>query len=129
MKVEDLTGEDLDYAVAVARGLIKDHKFDGCVPLRSVADFTNCGYRPSSNWGQAGAIIEEGGYLRGMVRLSSNNDATEWCAGGLSKNRTDGTPGKLFFAHHPLVAVMRCYVASKLGDEFELDLLKESEYE
>ena len=75
------------------------------------ADF----YSPSSNWSQGGPIIEQEG-----IYLRCRDDGKEWKAGGLSNNRHDKAPGNLYSALTPLIAAMRCYVASKLGDDVEI---------
>ena len=68
-------------------------------------------FAPSTDWSQGGPIIE-----RELIALSPylyTDDA--WQA-------TRATPDKHYCAYGPtpLVAAMRCYVASKLGDEVEV---------
>jgi hypothetical protein len=98
MKTSELTGAALDWAVAKCVG-------DG------VAEFTAAGWRfnPSTNWAQGGPIIER----EGITLASPNPIDADWCAmlwGAQAKQ--SGTT--------PLIAAMRCYVASKLGDEVEI---------
>ena len=62
-------------------------------------------YTPSTNWAQGGPIIEREGialYLYG---------GSEWNA---------HVGGRESVGPTPLIAAMRCYVASKLGDEVEI---------
>jgi len=60
-------------------------------------------YSPSTNWSQAGPIIE-----REQISLKVFPDGwTAWCGDPM-----DGS--------NPLEAAMRCYVASKLGDEVDI---------
>jgi len=92
MKTAELTGAALDWAVANCEGLIKGLEH---------------GYAPSSNWAQGGVIIEREG-----ISIDQMYDTREWCA---SMENTQG-----YFGTTPLVAAMRCYVASKLGDEVEV---------
>ena len=93
MKTAELTGAALDWAVANCEGLIKGLEH---------------GYTPSSNWAQGGLIIE-----REIIGL--DYDAADgWQARDFDTQQITAT-GKT-----PLVAAMRCYVASKLGDEVEV---------
>lgn len=63
-------------------------------------------FLPTDNWSVAGPIIEREG-----INLSSVAGIT-WCA--------DGPVRVGFYGPTPLVAAMRCYVASKLGNEVEI---------
>lgn len=89
MKTSELTGTALDWAVAKCEGLLHD---DG-----TVSDY----WQPSELWEQGGAIIE-----KETIAIFVNGD-DEWAATDGIKNATGKTP---------LIAAMRCYVASKLGD-------------
>lgn len=60
----------------------------------------------SIDWYAAGPIIEREG-----INLSSVAGIT-WCA--------DGPVRVGFYAPTPIIAAMRCYVASKLGNEVEI---------
>ena len=62
-------------------------------------------YAPSTDWAQAGPIIER-------ERINIRDDGgDQWAASYLVAEMIGPTP---------LVAAMRCYVASKLGDEVEV---------
>lgn len=95
IKVSELGGIALDWAVGEA--------------LTWSQAFINLnypdGFHPSTNWEQGGAIIE-----RERIRLDPRGI---WVAGHDSSN--DEYTGKT-----PLIASMRAYVASKLGDEIEI---------
>ena len=96
MKTEKLTGAALDWAVAVAEfGYGADSK-------------TN---KYSTDWAQGGAIIER----EKIGVVTSPDDANVWVGSMFEPewkfNRTGTTP---------LIAAMRCYVASKLGDDVEI---------
>lgn len=91
IKTSELTDADLDWAVAKCEGRGNDGTWD--------ENF-------SSNWLLGGPIIEREG-----INLSSVAGIT-WCA--------DGPVRVGFYAPTPLIAAMRCYVASKLGDEVEI---------
>jgi hypothetical protein len=112
MKTAELTGAALDWAVAMAEGWQRITAQDNGGEHPWLAKHGKYQdpkhYRPTSNWMQGGPIIE-----RECIDL-------EWT----------GIPNADFFctiqgkyeAHGntPLIAAMRCYVASKLGDEIEL---------
>jgi len=109
MKTAELTGAALDWAVAKCEiypmGIWYD---DDELPM--VREDETSEYKPSTDWVQGGAIIER----EGITILST--ESGEWCA----------TIGELYYEDDeprsptPLIAAMRCYVASKLGDEIEL---------
>jgi hypothetical protein len=113
VKTEELSGIQLDWAVALATGLriefnhqyTDDTLFDGC---------WQCGpnhWQPlnkySTDWAKGGPIIEKEelhwGFLKDTV-----------IAG---KRRVYVKPMK---GPTPLIAAMRAYVFSKLGDEVEI---------
>lgn len=104
MKTSELQGAALDWAVA---------KFEGVTDWDSVdlvfRDDDFCWYEPSSNWAQGGPIIER----EGINIIQSGSWLAEMDAdhsGAVIS--AEGTT--------PLIAAMRCYVASKLGDEVEI---------
>lgn len=92
MKTSELTGAALDWAVAKAIGEYKPMS----VP------------RYSTDWAQGGPIIEREGIDLEHYTLPEHG----WMAGIINKAQEHGTT--------PLIAAMRCYVASKLGDEVEI---------
>ena len=100
IKTSDLSGAALDWAVANSEELISintEHLFKPWYLLEN--------YIPSTDWTQGGPIIE-----REKVELE--HDGFEWWA----RIRSDED----FKGSTPLLAAMRCYVASKLGDEIEI---------
>lgn len=98
IKTAELTGAALDWAVAKCEGYRLD-----LVP--------EDGYTPSTDWAQGGPIIErEGINLFQRKRIA-----------------TPGRPWLAYTATHleqggatPLIATMRCYVASKMGETVEV---------
>ena len=105
METSELTGAALDWAVAKCEDL--EHYFeDGLVCLKGQPFDTHWLYwTPSTDWAQGGPIIEREG-------LTITHQQNQWAA---------QTDDDLFaFGPTPLIAAMRCYVASKLGDEVEL---------
>ena len=93
MKTAELTGAALDWAVATAKG-------DKII----LAEEDWHWY--STDWVYGGPIIEREG-----IDLQCQNQGL-WCADlGLDAS---------IYGPTPLIAAMRCYVASRLGDEVEL---------
>jgi hypothetical protein len=108
MKVSELQGAALDWAVALIE--YPEWKEQGYLEVfphdLSFDDGTT--YAPSTDWAQGGPIIEREG-----ICIGSGMDAPTWYANkGLGKYHQFGLT--------PLIAAMRCYVASKLGDEVEV---------
>ena len=100
IKTQTLTGAALDWAVAKCEGLTQG---------QIAQDAVNHGfYNPSRNWAQGGPIIEREGIM-----------LEQWKTTGHWQAATELVP-KVFTAETPLIAAMRCYVASKLGDEVEV---------
>lgn len=100
MKVSELSGAQLDWAVANCEGLVSIDTKNLFEPWYLLRDYT-----PSINWAQGGPIIE-----RERIRLDPRG---VWVAGHDSSNDE-------YLGPTPLVAAMRCYVASKLGNEVDL---------
>jgi hypothetical protein len=102
-KVSEASGPALDWMVAKCEGL--DLEFG----LEEGENF-------SSNWGMAGPIIEreEIGIKRRMPCMRGE----EWEAHGSISAK--GAGYRWAAGPTPLVAAMRCYVASKLGEEVEV---------
>ena len=106
IKTSELKGAALDWAVAKCEGYF-DIVIAGA--LIGVADvFYFDVWTPSTDWAQGGPIIERGGIM--IERWASTG---HWQA-------ANALVTKVFTAETPLVAAMRCYVASKLGDEVEV---------
>lgn len=105
MRTSELTGAALDWAVARCVG---DHyvwwSAEGR-PFERTRDAVDPWFEPSTNWSQAGPIIEREG-------LTLTHQGTRWGA---------QTDDDLFaYGPTPLIAAMRCFVLSRLGDEVEI---------
>jgi Protein of unknown function (DUF2591) len=111
IKISDLKGVALDWAVAKCETTNPRPEFDYFFMKNHGNGFGHY----STDWSKGGPIIEREG-----IYLKANNCATEWAAGALSINRFDKRPGPLYYGLAPLIAAMRCYVASKLGYEVEV---------
>ena len=100
IKTAKLTGTALDWAVA---------KIEGVLFPRSIPKY-------SSDWAQGGPIIE-----REKIRLDCEWSDGPWKGCCKIDGETWWVEGET-----PLIAAMRCYVISKLGDEVDIpeELLK-----
>ncbi len=116
MKTSELTRAALNWAVATADGKTRfDFSSGGVSYWLAGWDRKRTypiAFAPSTDWAQGGPIIEREGI---SLYLDTNN---LWQA-----NIFDGNPavfGTGVEGSTPLIAAMRCYVASKLGDEVEI---------
>lgn len=94
MRTSDLTGPALDWAVEEALG--GDHT-----------------YRPreySTDWSQGGPIIER-------EKLDVMWCGDRWCAYAMTPDKETQLVDE---GPTPLIAAMRCYVASRLGDTVDI---------
>ena len=103
IKTSEMTGTALDWAVAKCEGI--DDLLFICHEVGR--------FRYSTDWSQGGPIIERGlidVWVTGVGRWSArrNDPAKLVCVG----DELVGTT--------PLIAAMRCFVASKLGDEVDV---------
>jgi hypothetical protein len=108
MKTDELTGAALDWAVAKCEGweavTVTDN--DGAHLWMQKGDEYRDPkkYRPSTNWMQGGPIIER-------EKIATAWNITRWVAWrGVVEH-----PGPT-----PLIAAMRCFVASRLGNDIEI---------
>jgi hypothetical protein len=119
MKTSELTGAALGWAVAKCEGGA-NLRFDGVAcwwfTLNGVDRVLSSGwsnkqnFNPSTDWAHGGPIIEREG-----ITVSDGSPVTglEWMA---------CDRGSTHIQHGPtyLTAAMRCYVASKLGDNIDI---------
>lgn len=119
VKTSDLIDVGLDWAVALARD---ESVRVECGRVRfALSQFTNDYdlYSPSTDWEQGGPIIDrEIGNLWKHNKLD-HNEPDVWTAAAYRK-APDGTMLYHEDGPTPLIAAMRCYVASKLGDEVDI---------
>jgi hypothetical protein len=97
IKTSELTGAALDWAVAKGEGAINGNDLD-------IGFILEGGYSPSTDWAQGGPIIE-----REKIGWFWDAGNEHWCAANPKATFCEDGPT-------PLVAAMRCYVASILGD-------------
>lgn len=98
MKTNELSDAALDWAVMQCRGLV--WALHGRIPF-------------STNWSQGGPIIEREEIALEPMTHDEHGDG--WLA-----TRVEGPAVCMEFGPTQLIAAMRCYVASHLGDEIEL---------
>lgn len=109
MKTSELTGAALDWAVAKCEGpnSVASCYYDEDTPLWLDEALEN-EWTPSTNWAQGGPIIEREG-----IAVSPETECICWY--GASVKYGVFTEGPT-----PLIAAMRCYVASKLGADVDV---------
>lgn len=113
MKTSELTGAALGYAVAVIeRTGIASYNSDSGYLLR----VDGSRWWPYEDWAQGGPIIEREEI--GLKRNAPCSAGREWEASPSSTAK--GAGGRWGYGPTPLIAAMRCFVASKLGDEVEI---------
>lgn len=112
MKTAELTGAALDWAVAKCVG----HMDDETIIRRLEPDEDDWCIAYSTDWAQGGPIIE-----RERISVSKPINSLTWVATMHYQNEdTDDVMWAEETGTAPLIAAMRCYVASKLGDEVEI---------
>ena len=102
MKVSELEGVALDWAMAKCEGLLAFgyRKTDRFIIELSDGEFEE--FCPSTDWAEGGPIIER-------EKITIFQTGKDWM--GYIRHDTES------FGPTPLIAAMRCYVASKLGEE------------
>ena len=107
VKVSELTGDALDWAVAKCEGhtglWIEDDLHGNHISRP---------YTPSTDWSQGGPIIEREGINLFLRKGAVARAGTPWLAYTYDQLEAEGPT--------PLVAAMRCYCASKLGDNIDI---------
>lgn len=142
IKVSEATNIQLDWMVARLQGveLYPLSMYKVCVPVDDSADF----YGPTTDWAQAGPIIEREGIsvvkLEHEYGVDSKGYTTseripvfgavigEYFDTDMQRSSYGESYGEIYYigtelvttGPTPLIAALRCYVASKLGDEVEI---------
>lgn len=129
MKTSELIGNPLAWAVAKCEGLrveldhqyTEDHKFNGWWQCGPNHWQPLCKY--STDWSKGGPIIER--EQIGLDPTYCDGKLDGWRAAGHdleydeNGDYIDGSD-HMQYGPTPLIAAMRCYVASKLGDEVDI---------
>lgn len=126
IKTSELIGPTLDWAVAKSadRKITYDgiahwvDDADDCAPIGAAWKSTGrpCGYSPSTNWAQGGPIVEREGIS--LLYLYVTDNPFRWAA--TQKPTIKKVKPESLYGPTLLIAGLRCYVASKLGDEVEI---------
>jgi len=133
IKTSKLTGAALDLAVAKCEGFTFEYEHDNndfwleCTnhkyPQLSPFGYLKEVFHFSTDWAQGGPIIERLRFDRITLNVSNNYTAsikkTTRCI-ELDGDEVFKTAWIHGTGETPLIAAMRCYVASKLGDEVEI---------
>jgi len=127
VKTSDLNGAALDWAVAKIENpeWWEDGYMDGD-PLAALDMDDGEAYAPSSTWSQGGPIIEREGISVGDSSHFDDYGSKDPFTSVKGFPEDEGGErlgrGKTY-----LIAAMRCFVVSKLGDEVEIpdELIKE----
>lgn len=129
IRTSDLTGTALDWAVAKCEGFqLKADPMDFDIESANGGWWIwenasrggkqariGKGYSPSIKWSQGGRIIE-----REYIQTWKDNCSNDWLASAFGDTSMDRAGAPYDSGSTPLIAAMRCYVASKLGEEVEV---------
>jgi hypothetical protein len=116
IKTTELQREALDRMVAKAEGI---ELSNGCYNRLLIDGRMSAGqkmltpYNPSTDWEQGGPIIERE-WLDVTPWPNESREDMRW------QCKQHDSIDCVAFGPTPLIAAMRCYVASKLGDEVEV---------
>jgi len=112
IRTDSITGAALDWAVAKCEGVEVTYLDDGIT--RCLLRDPSGRFSPSTDWSQGGPIIE-----REQISVIPFDDR-RWEA--RCKCTVQRSPARFIErrAPTPLVAAMRCFVSSRLGDEVDI---------
>jgi hypothetical protein len=105
MKTSELTGKALDWAVTKCEGFNAD--------LREGGKWGRWGW--DTDWAQGGPIIER----EGINLVCWSFHSMPWKA-SIEGGTDAGVDLYVEYGDTPLIAAMRCYVASRLGDDIDI---------
>ena len=108
IKTSELTGAALDWAVGYIVGVIGGNDLD-------VGFILEGGYTPSTDWAQGGPLVER----ERMDIECWDFHSMPWKA-SMWWDDENSSGDIQMYGPTPLIAAMRCYVASKLGDTIEI---------
>ena len=128
IKVSEATPIQLDWLVAKCEGVLVQCDSEEGLIINNIIGWIP--YRPSANWAQGGPIIE-----REKIDLEFMDNFEAWCGSVVreygqdresysdDQDRESYTAEQESFVGYgptPLIAAMRCYVASKMGNVVEI---------
>lgn len=106
VKTSELVGAALNWAVLAAVEVNGNQSYWKSQVLARPESYT---YRPSTDWSQGGPLIE-----RERIEIRNDDDTKEWSAQPWDQDEYEQNGST------PLIAAMRCLVASKLGDTVQV---------
>lgn len=111
MRTSELTGPALDWAVAVCEEVtLTKRGGEWCEEVWHTPNRLEYEpYQPSTDWAIGGPIIEREG-----ITIEKFKDGSKWSA-----FKFDTGDCEIAVAT-PLIAAMRCYVASRMGDTIDV---------
>lgn len=115
VKTSTLTGQALDWAVAKCEdknGVLHDDGITRCIVIAAPSGVYKGRYTPTVNWAQGGPIIER-------ERISIRPDVSTPNFRAFVIRPPEGLSHR-YIGPTPLIAAMRCYVASKLGNQINV---------
>ena len=120
IKTSELSEEALDWIVAVCESEDSAYRITSSGVVTTIirgkteTKEWEWNFHPSTNWAQGGPIIEREG-----IRVSPSTHAPSvWIASTYDYDQEDWVKNRSGLT--PLIAAMRSYVASKLGDTVEV---------
>jgi hypothetical protein len=113
VKTSKLTGAGLDWAVAKCEGALGHYVQPNEKRGTTKWEIVPSTRRYSTDWSQGGHIIDRE-KIETVYRITDHTGAGYWQAANLFTD-THGYIGPT-----PLIAAMRCYVASKFGEAVEI---------
>lgn len=115
LKTIELVGTQLDWAMAkIEHGTPQFFRGVLVEPTNGLGGAYPPKYEPSTNWAQGGPIIG-----REEISINRDNDPDYiWAAWTSAPIRDESTA--FGYGDTPLIAAMRCFVVSELGEEIEV---------
>ena len=111
VKTSELIGPALDWAVAQCEARSEQERRENENLPCLVSHF-----QPSTDWSQGGPIIDR--ECISLLYLYVTDDPFRWAA--TQKPTLKNVKPDAVYGPTPLIAAMRCYVASKLGDTVQI---------
>ena len=127
IKTSEATNIQLNWMVAKAQGAT-NFSYDTVATYwitlhgedRALSEGWAQSFCPSTDWAQGGPIIERGKLTVAPRDQKSYVGQEAWTAYRIETLFTDQGDREYQTGSTPLIAAMRCYVASKMGDEVEI---------
>ena len=122
IKTNELSGAALDWAVAKCEfPYASSEDIQVWVQPLPCDDETDFKFQPSTDWAQGGPIIEREKVCVEYMAGAGDGGLDVWVTEVLHEDRKyGGVTSSAGEGPTPLIAAMRCYVASKLGDYIDI---------